>query len=178
MDCSPPGSLVHGIPRQEYWSGLPFPSLHNMIDSQKNYTGVIKNRPESWGEQDGGGVGRYGVHLFPRIPEEYVFRHRNASRTPAESRQEYLTRGKWYIEPKQDEGSRGKNRSVSRTGPALGGWGNWSRGPSPTSGQLSESEEKHLRLRVKQLICGSLNGMRIRQSLPQPYIPWTGMWAP
>ena len=45
----------------------------------------------------------------------------------------------------------------------------------PTLGQLSESEEKHLRLRVKQLICGSLNGMRIRQSLPQPYIPQTGM---
>ena len=45
----------------------------------------------------------------------------------------------------------------------------------PTSGQLSESEEKHLRLRVKQLICGSLNRMRIRQSLPQPYIPRTGM---
>ena len=94
MDCSPPGSLVHGIPRQEYWSGLPFPSLHNMIDSQKNYTGVIKNRLESWGEQDGGGVGRCGVHLFPRIHEEYIFRHRSASRTPAESRQEYLTRGK------------------------------------------------------------------------------------
>ena len=32
-------------------------------------------------------------------------------------------------------------------------------GHVPTSGQLSESEEKHLRLRVKQLICGSLNGM-------------------
>ena len=30
-----------------------------------------------------------------------------------------------------------------------------------TGGQLSGSEEKHLR-RVKQLICGSLNGMRIR----------------
>ena len=26
MDCSPPGSSVHGIFRQEYWSGLPFPS--------------------------------------------------------------------------------------------------------------------------------------------------------
>ena len=26
MDCSPPGSSVHGISRQEYWSGLPFPS--------------------------------------------------------------------------------------------------------------------------------------------------------
>ena len=23
MDCSPPGSSVHGFPRQEYWSGLP-----------------------------------------------------------------------------------------------------------------------------------------------------------
>ena len=43
----------------------------------------------------------------------------------------------------------------------------------PILGQKSESEEKHLRLRVKQLICGSLNGMRIRQSLPQLYIPRT-----
>ena len=40
--------------------------------------------------------------------------------------------------------------------------------------QLSDSKEKHLRLRVKKLICGSLNGMRIRQSFPQLYIPWTG----
>ncbi|CAI9174450.1 unnamed protein product [Rangifer tarandus platyrhynchus] len=26
MDYSPPGSSVHGISRQECWSGLPFPS--------------------------------------------------------------------------------------------------------------------------------------------------------
>ena len=26
MDCSLPGSSVHGIPQQEYWSGLPFPT--------------------------------------------------------------------------------------------------------------------------------------------------------
>ena len=26
MDCSPTGSSVHGILRQEHWSGLPFPS--------------------------------------------------------------------------------------------------------------------------------------------------------
>ena len=26
MDCSLPGSSVHGCARQEYWSGLPFPS--------------------------------------------------------------------------------------------------------------------------------------------------------
>jgi len=72
----------------------------------------------------------------------------------------------------------GKNKSVSRTGPALSRWGNRSRGLIPTSGQLSESEEKHLRLRVKQLTCGSLNGMRVRQSLLRPYIPWTGTQVP
>ena len=48
----------------------------------------------------------------------------------------------------------------------------------PKKGQLSESEETHLRLRVKELICGNLNEMRIRQSLPQPYIPQTGTWIP
>ena len=58
-----------------------------------------------------------------------------------------------------------------------------SRDPIPTSGQLSESEETHLRLRMKQLICGSLNGRKIRQSLTQPYIsqtrtyiPWKAQW--
>ena len=89
--------------------------------------------------------------------------------------------GKEYIEScktLQDKGTRGKNKSVSRTGPALSGQGNLNMGTSPTSGQLSESEEKHLRLRVKQLICGSLNRMRIRQSLPQPYIPQTGTLVP
>ena len=45
-------------------------------------------------------------------------------------------------------------------------------------GQLSESEEKHLRLRGKQLICGSLNGMRIRQSLLKLYIPCVGTQVP
>ena len=49
---------------------------------------------------------------------------------------------------------------------------------SPTSGQLSESEEKQIRLTVKQLICGSLNGMRIRQSLLQPYMPQIGTQVP
>ena len=26
MDYSPPGSSFHGIPREEYWGGLEFPS--------------------------------------------------------------------------------------------------------------------------------------------------------
>ena len=78
-------------------------------------------------EQDGGGAGGCGVHLSPRIYQEHTFRHRSAHITPVESRQEYMTSGKEYIEPhktQEDEGTRGKNRSVSRTGPALSGWGN------------------------------------------------------
>ena len=57
-----------------------------------------------------------GMHLQTR-----------ACRTPVESGQEYLTSGKQYTEPhkiQQEIGTRRKNRSVSRTGPALGGWGN------------------------------------------------------
>ena len=50
-------------------------------------------------EQDGGGVGGRGVHLSPRIHQEYTFRHRSAFRTPAESRQDDLTSGKERIEP-------------------------------------------------------------------------------
>ena len=56
--------------------------------------------------------------------------------------------------------------------------GKLKQGLIPTSGQLSESEEKHVRLRMKQLIRGSLNGMRIRQSLQQPYILQTEMLVP
>ena len=78
------------------------------------------------GEQDGRGVGGCGVHLSPWIHQEYSFRHRSACRTPAESRQEYLTGGKEYIElwkTQWDEGTRGKTGSVSMTGPALRRWG-------------------------------------------------------
>ena len=32
MDCSPPGSSVYGISRQEYWSGLPIPSPGDLLD--------------------------------------------------------------------------------------------------------------------------------------------------
>ena len=32
MDCSQPGSSVHGFSRQEYWSGLPFPSPGDLPD--------------------------------------------------------------------------------------------------------------------------------------------------
>ena len=32
IDDSPPGSSVHGFPRQEYWGGLPFPSPRDLPD--------------------------------------------------------------------------------------------------------------------------------------------------
>jgi len=32
MDCSPPVSLSMGFPRQEYWSGLLFPSPGDLLD--------------------------------------------------------------------------------------------------------------------------------------------------
>ena len=33
MDYSLPGSSIHGILQQEYWSGLPFPSPGDLPDS-------------------------------------------------------------------------------------------------------------------------------------------------
>ena len=41
MDCSPPGSSVHGIPRREYWSGLPFPSPGDLPDPGIETSAVI-----------------------------------------------------------------------------------------------------------------------------------------
>ena len=32
MDCSPPGSSVHGIFREKHWSGLLFPTLGDLPD--------------------------------------------------------------------------------------------------------------------------------------------------
>ena len=49
--------------------------------------------------QDGGGVGGCGVHLSPRIHQEYTLRHRNACVTPAESGEEDLTSRKEHTDP-------------------------------------------------------------------------------
>ena len=123
-----------------------------------------KKRQEGGGEQDGREVGGHGVHLSPRIHQEYTFRHSSACRTPAGSGKEDLTSRKYteQLKAQWDGVTGGNNWSVSGSGPALGRCGNWSRDPIPASGQLSESEEKRLRLRVRQLICGSLTGRRIR----------------
>ena len=37
LDCSPPGSSIHGIFPQAYWSGVPLPSPWNHLGSIKHY---------------------------------------------------------------------------------------------------------------------------------------------
>ena len=38
MDCSPPGSSIHGISRQQYWSGVPLSSPMNVLLGMKSET--------------------------------------------------------------------------------------------------------------------------------------------
>ena len=63
----------------------------------RNKKSILKNLTLE--EQDGRRVGWHGVYVSPRIHQEYTFRHRSACRTPAESRQEYLTSGNECIKP-------------------------------------------------------------------------------
>ena len=61
MDCSLPGSSVHGFPRQKYWSGLPFPFPGDLPDPGVEprspalfpawaslVTQLVKNLPATW----------------------------------------------------------------------------------------------------------------------------------
>ena len=87
--------------------------------------------------QDGGGVGGGGVHLSPRIRQEYTFRHRSTCGTLAEKGQECLTRGEEYIDPsktQQGRGTKEKNRSVSLVDLPLAGGGTEAAVPSPHQG--------------------------------------------
>ena len=44
MDCSPPGSSAYEFSRQEYWSGLPFPSLGDLPDLGIKNLGLLHCR--------------------------------------------------------------------------------------------------------------------------------------
>jgi len=46
MDCSLPGSSIHGISRQEYWSGVPLPSLANKVTCSQSYYGWTIKKAE------------------------------------------------------------------------------------------------------------------------------------
>ena len=78
----------------------------------------------------------------------------------------------------EDEGAGGKTGVLAGLDlPSVGG-GTEAGVPSPQRGNCLESEEKHLRLRVKHLICGRLNEMKIRQFFLKPCIPRTGTQVP
>ena len=88
------------------------------------------------------------MHLSPLIHQEYTSRHRRACTAPAESGQEDLTSRKEYIysrKTREDEGTRGKTGVLVGLDQPSAGQGNRSRGPVPTLGQLSGSEEKHFK---------------------------------
>ena len=41
MDCSPPGSSVHGIFQQEYWSGVPSPDITLIAKSEEEMKSLL-----------------------------------------------------------------------------------------------------------------------------------------
>ena len=121
---------------------------------------------------------------------EYIHFHRYVRNTPSDRKvhAEHQLRADRRTLPEekniQNQAKLSRMKELGgKTGVLVGldlpsvGWGTEA-GSNTHIGQLSESEEKHLRLTVKQPICGSLNGMRIRQALPQPYIPRTRMRSP
>ena len=68
MDSSLAGSFVHGIPRQEYWSGLPFPSPGDLPNPRINSGSPalqgdsLPSEPLGKPYADGGGAS------FPQAP--------------------------------------------------------------------------------------------------------------
>ena len=74
-----------------------------------NLESILKSREVFEREQDGRGVGGHGVYLSPWIHQEYT----SDTEVHAERGQEYLTRGKEYIDPRKtqsDDGTRGKKQ--------------------------------------------------------------------
>ena len=50
MDCSLPGSSVHGFSRQEYWSGVPLPSPLDLVAAlQKGHDSCLSPRGQEEG---------------------------------------------------------------------------------------------------------------------------------
>ena len=44
MDCSPPGSSVHGFSRQEYWSGVPLKICKTQTEQGKENCSLQRRR--------------------------------------------------------------------------------------------------------------------------------------
>lgn len=97
-----------------------------------------------WERQDGGGIGRYGVHLSYTDTSGIHLETRSACRIPAESRDQVPDKWKRIyktFKTLEDEGTKGKRQRVLMgTGYP---WVNWKPNltSNPLQGSGSESEE-------------------------------------
>ena len=71
----------------------------------------------------------------------------------------------------------GGKTGLSGTGPARGS-GELKQGSNPHTGATVYVSGETFKAESETADLWHLNGMRIRQSLLQPYIPWTGMQVP
>ena len=84
MDCGPPGSSVQGLSRQEYWSGLSFPSSGDLPDPRikpKSLVSCIgrlllshQGSPDLQQTKENVSVHTHTQSLF-YIPSRYGFSH-------------------------------------------------------------------------------------------------------
>ena len=65
MDCSLPGSSIHGISRQEYWSGLPLPSPGLSAYTELNHVDLNGWLLGGWTGVDGAERAGLGAFCMP-----------------------------------------------------------------------------------------------------------------
>ena len=68
MDCSPSSSSVHEFFRQEYWSGLPFPSPGDLFDSEIKRASLMS--PASAGRYFTTNNATWKAHIYRLWPQE------------------------------------------------------------------------------------------------------------
>ena len=69
MDYRPPGSSVHGISSQEYWSGLPFPSPGISLTQGSNL-GLVHCRQTFHRLSHQGSLHPGASHIMKTVPDE------------------------------------------------------------------------------------------------------------
>ena len=72
MDCSPSGSSVHEFSRQEYWSGLPFPSPY--IHMSVQFSSVAQSCPTLCNPMNRCTPGLPVPHQLPESTQTHVHR--------------------------------------------------------------------------------------------------------
>ena len=112
-----------------------------IVRKGKKYRFVCILKESSRRGQDGGGVGWTWSISLSTDTSGINLQTRKCIQNPSWEQAGVPDQWKIKHRPTQNSvGTRGRKRSVSRTGPALSWWGNWSRGTSPHRGNcLSHS---------------------------------------